>query len=201
MAANGLLIGLLIGIVVVVLAWVLWRTRAFERLGSRLAGDRGRAARAAAAAASPEQLARVAQLVALLASREERRFVRWTPARASSGARFVLGASPAAWYLWLPEPGILVRVPDALVASVEQHRETGAVVRLVCRSRDADAVVTATDGTVVEEADRSVRLAAALLDGLLIVDPEATRAERPAAEDALAAAAGERRTVRLGLAS
>src|SRR5438309_324680 len=103
-----------IGVTVVVgtlLGFTLWRTAAFERLGARLAGDRRRAALAAARAAGPDGIARVAELTALLAAREERRFIRWTPARAANGARLILGASPAAWYFWLPEPMILVRVP------------------------------------------------------------------------------------------
>ncbi len=163
-----------IGIVVVgaLVALLVWRTSAFERLGARIAGDHRRAAVIAARAASPEAVARVAELASLLATREEQRLIRWTPARAANGARLALGASPAAWYLWLPEPSVLVRVPDALVANVDHEAQHDAVVRLRCRTRDADdALVTATDGTVVEEAEAPAATAATLLDGLVILDP------------------------------
>lgn len=179
---------------VVLIGLLLWRSHAFERLGGRLAGDHRRAAAAAARATSPEMVARIGELVAILATKEERRVIRWTPARARSGARLALGASPAAWYLWLPEPEVLVRVPDALVASAVTEPERDGVIRLRCTTRPGAAAVVATDGTVLEEAEHSVELAAVLLDGLLVADPQARPApgasgapdaldERPAAAD------------------
>ena len=191
-------IAIIVGSVVaaVVLGGVLWRTHAFERLGSRLAGDHRRAAAAAARATSPEMVTRIAELVAILASKEERRVIRWTPARARSGARLALGASPAAWYLWLPEPEVLVRVPDALVASAVPEPERDGVLRLRCTTRPGTAAVVATDGTVLEEAEHSVELAAVLLDGLLVADPQARPAPgapgAPGALDAPTAAADSR---------
>jgi hypothetical protein len=185
------IIAALIVAAVVGLGIALWKTRAFERFGGRLAGDHRRAAAAAARATSPVMVAPIAQLVAVLAPKEERRVIRWTPARSATGARLALGASPAAWYLWLPDPEVLVRVPDALIASAVHEPEREGVIRLHCTTRACDVAVTATDGTVLEEAEHSEALAAALLDGLLVADPQARPSagvldDRPATDGRLA---------------
>lgn len=186
---------------VVVIVIALWRSAALARLGSHLAGDHRRAEAFSEHATSAQTVARVAELASLLASREEQRLIRWTPARAASGARLALGASPAAWYLWLPEPEILVRVPDAFVARVEHVGAKGSIVRLACSTRAADDAVTATDGELVEEAVGAEALAAALLDGLVIVDPTAQATEQPDAGAPDGAAEPDRARLSLGLAS
>jgi hypothetical protein len=109
------------------------------------------------------------------------RLIRWTPARTRDGTRIALGASPAAWYLWLPEPAVLLRVPDSLVARAEHVERGDGVAELRCESRTGVGFVTATDGATVEEADDSPALAHSLLDGLVFVDPRHTAA--PSATD------------------
>src|SRR5947209_3298647 len=99
-----MIVGVAILVAIALVGLVLWRTSALARIGGRLAGDHRRDDAFTARATSPETVARVADLASLLASREEQRLIRWTPARAANGARLALGASTAAWYLWLPEP-------------------------------------------------------------------------------------------------
>lgn len=152
----------------------------FERLGSMLAGDGTYTREALARTGTAEGAAKVAACAELLADDEEVRLIRWTPARTADGSRVALGASPAAWYLWLPLPAILLRVPDALVDQVEHHERGDGVVEITCTSRAGDATITATDGETVETSDESVELAASLLSGLVIVDPAQRTAPKPA---------------------
>lgn len=153
--------------------------RLFDRLGASLAGDRKRRQEALARTATPDGAERVARFASMLCDPDEVRTIRWTPARTTEGSRIVLGTSPMAWYLWLPEPVVLVRVPDSLIANMQQAERGDGVVELTCESRQADEYVTATDGTSIEEADNSRELAESLLSGLVIVDPN--KAQRPAA--------------------
>ena len=169
------------GVAGVLVIAAAFRWRWFERLGSVLAGDAKYEREALARTGTAEGAERVAACAAMLAPVDEVRLIRWTPARTSAGIRVVLGASPAAWYLWLPLPSVLLRVPDALVDSV-QHTERGnGVVELTCTGRMADAVVTATDGDTVESAADSFELATTLLSGLVIVDPNRRPERTPAA--------------------
>ena len=183
------------------IAWAIWRTAAFDRLGRRLAGDHRHDRALRERAASAEGVAHVADLAAELAEPDEVRAIRWTPARATNGARLALGASPAAWYLWLLEPEVLIRIPDALVAAVDHVPQHDAVVRLACHARNADAYITATDGNGVERSDDSFALTTLLLDGLTIVDPEARIADASALGESLGAVGESKHNVAFGIAS
>jgi hypothetical protein len=156
----------------------------FERLGGILAGDGVYAREALARTGTAEGAAKVAACADLLAHDEEVRLIRWTPARTAHGSRVALGASPLAWYLWLPQPALLLRVPDALVAQVEYQDRGDGVVQMTCTSQAADEAVTITDGETVETAPDSLALAAQLLSGLVIVDPNA-RSAAAAADDSV----------------
>ncbi|HEY3832071.1 MAG TPA: hypothetical protein VGO03_07235 [Acidimicrobiia bacterium] len=147
------------------------RFHLLDRLGARLAGEPKARREALAKAGTTDGAKKVARFASMLADSEEVRLIRWTPARTSDGTRIALGASPAAWYLWLAEPSVLLRVPDTLVAKAE-HVEIGdGVAELRCEARSGRGYVTATDGTTVEEAENSPALAHSLLDGLVFVDP------------------------------
>ena len=147
------------------------RLGGFERLGASLAGDRKRQQDALARTATPDGAERVARFAAMLTEPREVRLIRWTPARTPEGSRIVLGASPMAWYLWLPEPVVLMRIPDSLVGQMHHDDRGEGVVALRCEARASDDCVTATDGLTVEDADNSLELAETLLSGLVIVDP------------------------------
>ena len=158
-------------VAVAALGIAVLRFRLLDRLGARLAGEPKARREALAKAGTTDGAKKVARYAAMLADSEEVRLIRWTPARTNDGTRIALGASPAAWYLWLAEPAVLLRVPDTLVAKAE-HVELGdGVAKLRCEARSGTAYVTATDGVTVEEADDSPTLAHSLLDGLVFVDP------------------------------
>jgi hypothetical protein len=160
------------------------RGRLFDRLGATLAGDKKQLNEGLARTGTVDGAAKVARFATMLADTDEVRLIRWTPARTAEGVRIALGASPKAWYLWLPVPMVLMRVPDAFIDQM-QHDDRGAgVVALDVTVRACDDVVTATDGDTVEEADDSLEFARSLLNGLVIVDPVAK-----AQADASAAAA------------
>ena len=179
-----------IGLMALLLGAAAIQLRFFDRLGASLAGDRKRRQDALARTATPDGAERVARFASMLCDPEEVRTIRWTPARTPEGARIVLGTSPMAWYLWLPEPVVLMRVPDALVANMQQTDRGDGVVELQCESRTSNECVTATDGTTIEDADNSRELAESLLSGLVIIDPNKAKqaAERHAAERAPATA-------------
>ncbi len=156
----------------------------FDRVGAALAGDNKQTREGLARTGTAEGSARVASLASMLTDADEVRLIRWTPARTNEGVRIALGASPKAWYLWLPVPMVLMRVPDGFVSQMN-HRDRGTgVVQLVCEMRACDEVVTATDGETVEEAEDSLELAQSLLHGLVIVDPVAKQQPAPAAATA-----------------
>ena len=157
------------------------RFRAFDRLGAALAGDRKGEREALQRTATADGAERVARFAAMLSDPEETRLIRWTPARTPEGSRIVLGASPMAWYLWLPEPVVLMRVPDSFVGQMEHVALADGVTEMRCTPRASDDVVTATDGTTVEEADNSIELAGSLLSGLVVADPNRKAAPAPVA--------------------
>jgi hypothetical protein len=163
-----------------ILALLAIRYRALDRLGSRLAGEPKARREALARTGTTDGATKVARFAAMLADPQEVRLIRWTPARTSDGLRIALGASPAAWYLWLPEPSVLVRVPDCLVARAEHVDVGDGVAELHCEMRDGDGVVAATDGVTIEEAENSPALAKTLLHGLVFVDP--SRRQEPKVE-------------------
>ncbi len=171
--------------------WAVVRLRLLDRLGARLAGETKARREALARTGTTDGAKKVARFAAMLAGAEEVRLIRWTPARTADGTRIALGASPAAWYLWLPEPAVLLRVPDSLVARAEHLEVSEGVARLRCESRAGDGFVTATDGITVEEADDSPTLARSLLDGLVFVDPRDRDGSTSGAPAAAAATAGK----------
>lgn len=145
----------------------------FERLGAALAGDNKQRKEGLARTGTVDGAAKVARFASMLTDIDEVRLIRWTPARTPEGVRIALGASPKAWYLWLPVPMVLMRVPDGFIDQM-QHDERGeGVVALEVIARECDELVTATDGETVEEAENSFELAQSLLSGLVIVDPVA----------------------------
>ncbi len=164
---------------------VLLRFRVLDRIGSRLAGEAKARREALARTGTTDGVTKVARFAAMLADPVEVRLIRWTPARTTEGMRIALGASPAAWYLWLPEPAVLLRIPDSLVAKAEHVDKGNGVAELHCEARAGAGFVTATDGLTVEEADESPSLARSLLHGLVFVDPR----HRPEATPSRAATA------------
>jgi hypothetical protein len=176
----------------------VYRFRLLDRLGARLAGEPKARREALAKAGTTDGAKKVARFASMLADSEEVRLIRWTPARTNDGTRIALGASPAAWYLWLAEPAVLLRVPDTLVAKAE-HVELGdGVAKLRCEARAGSGFVTATDGATVEEADDSPGLAHSLLDGLVFVDPR--HRDDPRVDD-VPARAGRTKVATVSLAS
>ena len=165
-----------------IVGYLAYQFKALDRLGAHLAGEPKARREALARTATTEGAKKVARLAAMLADGEEVRLIRWTPARTADGCRIALGASPTAWYLWLPEPAVLVRVPDVLVAKAEHVDIGDGVSTLRCVSRTGAGFVTATDGVTVEEADDSPTLAHSLLDGLVFVDPRHRDGREHAAE-------------------
>ncbi len=160
----------------ILLAIAAYRLGLFDRLGAALAGDAKSRREALARSGTDEGAAKVARFAGMLTDPDEVRLIRWTPARTPEGVRIALGASPKAWYLWLPVPAVLMRVPDALFAQVHHDDRGEGVVALRCEVRECDEALTATDGATVEEAADSIDLAASLLNGLVIVDPVAKAA-------------------------
>jgi hypothetical protein len=166
---------------VAVAGYLIMRFRILDRLGSRLAGEPKARREALARTGTTDGAKKVARFASMLADAEEVRLIRWTPARTTDGLRIALGASPAAWYLWLPEPSVLMRIPDSLVARADHVVVSDGVAELHCESRAGDGYVTATDGVTVEEADDSPALAQSLLHGLVFVDPSRRNEPAPAA--------------------
>ncbi len=164
-------------------AYLVVRFGLLDRFGAHLAGEPKARREALSRTGTTDGAKKVARFASMLAGAEEVRLIRWTPARTADGMRIALGASPAAWYLWLPEPAVLLRVPDCLVARAEHEEIADGVATLRCESRPGDGFVTATDGVTVEEADDSPALARSLLDGLVFVDPR-TREQAPAPDAA-----------------
>lgn len=173
------------------------RLNFLERFGASLAGDNKHRREALARTASDDGAAKVARFAHMLADSDEVRTIRWTPARTPEGVRIALGASPKAWYLWLPVPMVLIRVPDALFAAVHHDSVSQGVVSLRCEVAASEEVATATDGESVETAVDSLQIAASFLEGLVIVDPTASAA--PAAS--VATDGGGRDRVAVSLAS
>src|SRR4051812_25111843 len=169
--------------VFVLVAYAVVRFKLLDRLGERLAGEPKARREALARTGTTDGAKKVARLAAMLAGTEEVRLIRWTPARTADGLRIALGASPAAWYLWLAEPSVLLRVPDTLVARADHVELADGVCELHCESRTGDGFVTATDGVTVEEADDSAALAQSLLHGLVFVDPSRRDQPAPAPRD------------------
>ena len=120
---------------VLIVAGAVLRFRLLDRLGARLAGEPKARREALARTGTTDGAKKVARLAAMLADAEEVRLIRWTPARTTDGTRIVLGASPAAWWLWLAEPAVLLRVPDTLVARAEHIEVADGVAKLRCESR------------------------------------------------------------------
>ncbi len=149
------------------------RIGVFERFGAVLAGDQKQRNEGLARTGTADGAAKVARFASMLTDADEVRLIRWTPARTPEGVRIALGASPKAWYLWLPVPMVLMRVPDGFIDQMNHDDRGAGVVALEVVARSCEEVVTATDGETVEEAANSFELAQSLLSGLVIVDPVA----------------------------